>query len=192
MCFGTHYHACYTNKIPTFSINTVFLTKSYQNHITENYLEFFALMRINKTQVRTSRIVNRNNGENVLERKWLNDRAVNETFATSVRRALWSSKGGEFLQRYCDHDPEDCSERGDTARRAVACLLACLPVCLPTYLLTRGCTFTSLPVLRHPCVQLWTSSEQGRLSLISPWLRLSILSLPMLIHIFLFSPRLLF
>lgn len=63
------------------------------------------------------------------------------------------------------------------------------PVCLPAYL--PSYSWMHFHVItgssRRPCVQLWTSSEQGRLSLISPWLPLSILNLPVFIYVFLFS-----
>lgn len=49
----------------------------------------------------------------------------------------------------------------------------CLPAYLPSYSWMHFHVITGSP--RRPCVQLWTSSEQGRLSLISPWLPLSIL-----------------
>lgn len=81
-----------------------------------------------------------------------------------------------------------------TAGRAVACLpaclLACLPTCLPSHSWMHFHVITGSP--RCPCVQLWTSSEQGRLSLISPWLSLSILSSPVFIHVFPFSSESLF
>ena len=94
--------------------------------------------------------------ENALEKKrWLSNRAANETFATSVRRTLRSSRSRQFLQAGPTTNQGIVLDVGKTARRTAVYLPACL-------LASRRCTFTSLLVLHGcPCARGHNYEQYG-------------------------------
>lgn len=89
--------------------------------------------RVSKMQMRTSRIAT--TVKTRIRRKEMTERSRGERNVCHFSQASTLIVERQTISPAVlrPHDPEDCSERGDTARRAVVCLPACLPDCLPSH-----------------------------------------------------------